>query len=296
MAKAEVGTPKYVANKMKSKGLQRLRWYCQVCEKQCRDENGFKCHTESESHMRKILSVGENARSSIEEYSKQFKSDFLLLLRTGHGEKPINANRFYQEYICNKEHIHMNATKWHSLNEFVKYLGREGICRVSNDDDSVNGLTIAWIDNSPDALKRQEALKRRQTGEKGEEEQLQIGLERQMKEAQKVLQQRELREKELAKINNDSDKQNNNCLQRDKSLNLAFSLKKTSALSSSSTKTPEIGQHFKKGRGSGMETRANSIFRLGSSKVSKPTVTKKPMTVFEKVMLKDKHMVKVKRL
>lgn len=29
MAKAEVGTPKYVANKMKSKGLQRLRWYCQ---------------------------------------------------------------------------------------------------------------------------------------------------------------------------------------------------------------------------------------------------------------------------
>lgn len=23
-------------------GLGRLRWYCQVCEKQCRDENGFQ--------------------------------------------------------------------------------------------------------------------------------------------------------------------------------------------------------------------------------------------------------------
>ena len=22
----------------------RLRWYCQMCQKQCRDENGFKCH------------------------------------------------------------------------------------------------------------------------------------------------------------------------------------------------------------------------------------------------------------
>ena len=42
MPKAEVGSAKHLANKMKSKGLQRLRWYCQVCEKQCRDENGFK--------------------------------------------------------------------------------------------------------------------------------------------------------------------------------------------------------------------------------------------------------------
>ena len=32
------GTPKYIANKIKSKGLQKLRWFCQMCEKQCRDE------------------------------------------------------------------------------------------------------------------------------------------------------------------------------------------------------------------------------------------------------------------
>jgi hypothetical protein len=35
-------TPKAIANRIKSKGLQKLRWYCQMCEKQCRDENGFK--------------------------------------------------------------------------------------------------------------------------------------------------------------------------------------------------------------------------------------------------------------
>jgi len=44
MPKNDVGGPKWLANKMKSKGLQKLRWYCQMCEKQCRDENGFKCH------------------------------------------------------------------------------------------------------------------------------------------------------------------------------------------------------------------------------------------------------------
>lgn len=35
-------TPKAIANRIKAKGLQKLRWYCQMCEKQCRDENGFK--------------------------------------------------------------------------------------------------------------------------------------------------------------------------------------------------------------------------------------------------------------
>ena len=31
-----------IANRIKSKGLQKLRWYCQMCQKQCRDENGFQ--------------------------------------------------------------------------------------------------------------------------------------------------------------------------------------------------------------------------------------------------------------
>lgn len=75
-----VGTPKYLANKMKSKGLQRLRWYCQVCQKQCRDENGFKCHSQSEAHLRQMLAVGENASSHINNYSMEFQHDFVQLL------------------------------------------------------------------------------------------------------------------------------------------------------------------------------------------------------------------------
>ena len=34
--------PKQIANRIKARGLQKLRWYCQMCQKQCRDENGFK--------------------------------------------------------------------------------------------------------------------------------------------------------------------------------------------------------------------------------------------------------------
>ena len=80
MPRAEVGTPKYVANQMKSKGLQRLRWYCQVCEKQCRDENGFKCHAQSESHLRQMLVVGEHAGKHISNFSAEFQSEFVRLL------------------------------------------------------------------------------------------------------------------------------------------------------------------------------------------------------------------------
>ena len=38
-------TPKAIANRIKAKGLQKLRWYCQMCQKQCRDEVICYCVT-----------------------------------------------------------------------------------------------------------------------------------------------------------------------------------------------------------------------------------------------------------
>ncbi|BFZ57247.1 hypothetical protein PYCC9005_004298 [Savitreella phatthalungensis] len=181
MGKAEIGTPKYLANRMRSKGLQRLRWYCQACERQMRDENGFKMHVNSEPHYRQMLLIGENPGRHLSEYSRQFKSDFLSLLRTSHGEKRVGANQFYQEYIANKEHVHMNATHWKTLSEFIKGLGREGICRV--DEDDKGGLFVAWIDNSPEALARQDYIKRKERMERGDEERAQALIEQQIARA-----------------------------------------------------------------------------------------------------------------
>lgn len=154
MPRAEVGTPKYLANKMKAKGLQRLRWYCQVCQKQCRDENGFKCHAQSEAHLRQMLVVGEHAGRHIADFSSQFQHDFVQLLSRRFGTKRVFANRVYQEFIQHKEHIHMNATRWVTLTEFVKHLGRTGIAHVDETDE---GWWVAWIDSSPKALAKQAA-------------------------------------------------------------------------------------------------------------------------------------------
>ena len=43
----------------------------------------------------------------------------------------------------------MNATRWVTLTEFCKHLGRIGVARV---DETEKGWFIAWIDNSPKAL------------------------------------------------------------------------------------------------------------------------------------------------
>lgn len=167
MPRAEVGTPKYVANQMKSKGLQRLRWYCQVCEKQCRDENGFKCHAASESHLRQMLVVGEHAGKHISNFSQEFQSTFVALLSRRFGTKRVRANQVYQEYISDKHHQHMNSTRWVTLTEFIKHLGRSGIAKV---DETEKGWFIAWIDNSPKALAKAEASMKKERATTSDEQ------------------------------------------------------------------------------------------------------------------------------
>ena len=134
--------------------------------------------------------IGEDPRKAINEFSREFERDFLQLLRTGHGEKKINLNQFYQEYIANKEHVHMNATKWASLTEFAKYLGRAGICRVDEDEKNVerggaSSLMIAWIDNSPEAMRRSEALRKKEKQDRGDEEREQRMIEAQIRKARR---------------------------------------------------------------------------------------------------------------
>lgn len=152
-----------------------------------RDENGFKMHVQSESHVRQMLVVGEDPKKAINEFSNQFNRDFLTQLRTSHGTKAVHVNHFYQEYIQNKEHVHMNSTRWPSLTEYAKYLGREGLCRVEETD---KGLQIAWIDNSPEALKRAEAIRKKEMLDKGDEERELRMIREQQKRAEKAAEER----------------------------------------------------------------------------------------------------------
>ncbi|OAD69073.1 C2H2-type zinc finger transcription factor, partial [Phycomyces blakesleeanus NRRL 1555(-)] len=195
-------TAKAIGNRIKSKGLLKLKFYCQVCEKACRDENGFKCHTMSESHQRQMLLVAENPAKYVDSYSDQFKSDFLSILSRRHGTKRIFANQVYQEYISDREHLHMNATKWTSLSEFVKYLGRESICHV---DETEKGWYITWIDNSPKALERQAAIQKLERAQKDDDDREQQQLQKQIDRASKLAEERGLLEQKSGELKREDE-------------------------------------------------------------------------------------------
>lgn len=184
MPKAEKGTPKDIANKIKAKGLQKLKFYCQMCEKQCRDANGFKCHMTSEAHLRNMKIFSDNASGIMDSNSREFERMYLDTLRRRHGVKRVNANNVYQEVIQDRHHIHMNATKWATLAIFVQYLGRSGKCVV---DETERGWYVAFIERDAEILERAEAQKRRVEAEKVAEQRFAEQMEIQRTEAAKAL-------------------------------------------------------------------------------------------------------------
>ncbi|XP_028064840.1 KIN17-like protein [Camellia sinensis] len=149
VGKNEFLTPKAIANRIKAKGLQKLRWYCQMCQKQCRDENGFKCHCMSESHQRQMEVFGQNPHRIVDGYSKEFEREFLDHIKCSHCFSRIATTVVYNEYIADRHHIHMNSTQWATLTEFVKYLGRTGKCKV---DETPKGWFITYIDRDSETL------------------------------------------------------------------------------------------------------------------------------------------------
>ncbi|KAL9959733.1 hypothetical protein ACROYT_G033086 [Oculina patagonica] len=179
MGKEKAGplTPKAIANRIKAKGLQKLRWYCQMCQKQCRDENGFKCHTMSESHQRQLLLLAEDVDKYMDSFSREFQDEFLKLLKRQFGTRRVRANQVYQDYISDRDHTHMNATQWETLTEFVKWLGKEGHCKV---DQTEKGWFIAYIDRDPETIERQKAAEAKERLEMDDEERQAKLLEKQI--------------------------------------------------------------------------------------------------------------------
>lgn len=167
MGKHEPMTAKAIGKRIKSKGLQKLKFYCQMCQKQCRDENGFKCHVTSEAHQRQLLLFGENPNRYLNDFSGEFMKDFLHLLKRRYSTKRVFANQVYQEYIKDKNHLHMNSTRWSTLTGFVHWMGRKGICTVEHTE---KGLFITYIDRDPETLLRNEELAKKDKMAKDDDE------------------------------------------------------------------------------------------------------------------------------
>ena len=123
--------------------LGKHKYYCEICQKQCRDENAYRQHKATLFHKQKMTNFSERPDFYIEKYSKQFRSQFINVLeqQAGCGVWVV-ANKVYQEQIKEVHHVHLNATKWPSLTEFVSDLCQEEVFETQNDDSPVPQVMI----------------------------------------------------------------------------------------------------------------------------------------------------------
>ncbi|OAY74102.1 DNA/RNA-binding protein KIN17 [Ananas comosus] len=183
MGKNEFLTPKAIANRIKAKGLQKLRWYCQMCQKQCRDENGFKCHCMSEGHQRQMQVFGQNPDRIVGGFSEEFERAFLDLMRRSHRFSRVAATVVYNEYIADRHHVHMNSTQWATLTEFVKHLGRTGQCKV---EDTPKGWFITYVDRDSETLFKDRLKAKRHKADLADEERQERAIAHQIERAAAV--------------------------------------------------------------------------------------------------------------
>ncbi|KAL8495732.1 hypothetical protein ACS0TY_019741 [Phlomoides rotata] len=183
MGKNEFLTPKAIANRIKAKGLQKLRWYCQMCQKQCRDENGFKCHCMSESHQRQMQVFGQNPTRIIDGYSEEFESMFLEHMKNSHRFSRVAATVIYNEYISYRHHVHMNSTQWATLTEFVKYLGRTGKCKV---EETPKGWFMTYNDRDSETMLKEKLKNKRIKADIADEEKMEREIQRQIERAEQM--------------------------------------------------------------------------------------------------------------
>lgn len=153
-----------------------------MCQKQCRDENGFKCHLNTEAHQRQMLLFGQNSGSFTYEFSKDFFNSFMDILKRQFGTKRVKANKVYQQVIAAKDHVHMNSTRWHTLTGFCQWLGKSGICVVDLIEEE---WWITYIDRDPETMERQRKSEKKKKMDKDDEEKLLEFIEQQVERDRK---------------------------------------------------------------------------------------------------------------
>lgn len=94
----------------------------------------------------------------------------------------------YNEYINDRHHVHMNSTQWLSLTEFVKYLGKEGLCKV---EDTPKGWFITYIDRESGTLFKEKQKEKRERAELAEQDRHEKEIQEQIERASKTARREE---------------------------------------------------------------------------------------------------------
>jgi DNA/RNA-binding protein KIN17 len=152
-----------------------------------------------------------SAGKFIDEFSREFEAGFMDILKRRFRSQRVHANMVYNEYIRDRDHTHMNATRWVTLTGFILYLGKTGKCKV---EETPKGWYLTYIEKDPELLAKQERASKKEKSDMDEEERLQKEIEERVKKAQ---------EKEKSEGSGGKQERVVTALQKDEDTKIAFS-------------------------------------------------------------------------
>ena len=131
---------------MKYGGLGKLKWFCDVCKFQARSAEAFRAHTQSEHHRLMMAQFRPDQKSIIQHNSEEFKNQFLNLLKRKYVNREVLANIVYVQVISDKNHQHMNSTRWESVRGFCSEMADKGIIEMRMTE---RGPVIKYVEKDP---------------------------------------------------------------------------------------------------------------------------------------------------
>lgn len=128
----------------------KLKWYCNFCKRQCSDENGYKVHCSTFFHQAAMEKYNRDPSGNKSADSNEFLSGFCAVLNGFSSRQKlkkgsealedewVDSNLVYQEYIKDRHHIHLSATRWNSVARFVRFMGLKGIAEIKKKKNTSN--------------------------------------------------------------------------------------------------------------------------------------------------------------
>lgn len=141
---------------MRYGGLGKLKWFCDACKYQARSAEAFLAHTKSEHHRLMMAQFHSSQDSIVRQNSEEFKRQFLNLLKSRYVNREVLANIVYVQVIADKNHQHMNSTRWESVRGFCTEMAERGIIEMRM---SERGPIIKYIEVDPAAETAQRITK-----------------------------------------------------------------------------------------------------------------------------------------
>eukprot|EP00421_Protoceratium_reticulatum_P021016 CAMPEP_0168392308 /NCGR_PEP_ID=MMETSP0228-20121227/18431_1 /TAXON_ID=133427 /ORGANISM="Protoceratium reticulatum, Strain CCCM 535 (=CCMP 1889)" /LENGTH=148 /DNA_ID=CAMNT_0008405645 /DNA_START=209 /DNA_END=652 /DNA_ORIENTATION=- len=123
-----------------TKVIPKIRWFCGLCQRQCKSQVGFTKHCKHPEHLQHELQAisriqaGQARQHDLDAFSQQFKDAFVGIVTEKHP-LVVYAHDVYKQMVPRDRAMkRMQETCWETLGSFCAHLRGEGRLRAWKTD------------------------------------------------------------------------------------------------------------------------------------------------------------------